>query len=220
MDGLACGSREKSSHKGQQVLPFIGGMWPFMIGLSEAPFCSPGARPVNRARRTNPTLDGCAEGVIARAPPQPARELGHALDGEARQPAQRRGQVLAHRHPQAPAAFNHREEVRNSGSGPFAAQVDPVLAAQCHRSHRVFGRVVGQFDLRVVQKPGQPAPPRQGIIAGSDILSPRKLDEPIDGCLRALLPRCGPTIQAGHVTQNGSSKFLVYRAPPRTHQEF
>jgi hypothetical protein len=33
-------------------------------------------------------------------------------------------------------------------------------------------------------------------------------------------PREGPPLQAVHVAQNGSSYFLVHRAPPRAHQEF
>jgi hypothetical protein len=35
VDGLACGSRGASTNKGQQVLPFIRGMWPLMSGPSD-----------------------------------------------------------------------------------------------------------------------------------------------------------------------------------------
>ena len=48
MDGLACDSRGESSDKGQQVLPFIGGMLPFMSGRSVTPFDPPCHDPSNR----------------------------------------------------------------------------------------------------------------------------------------------------------------------------
>ena len=77
-----------------------------------------------------------------------------------------RRQVIAHGDVDAAAGFDDREDGGDFGSGLLAADMDPVFAAERDRAHRVFGKVVAEFEFRVFQKASEFRPKRQCVVRG------------------------------------------------------
>jgi len=64
-----------------------------------------------------------------------------APDREIGKPGENRGEIIAHRDLQPTAAFCDRENRCNLRSRLRATDVDPVLPAQCHRTHRILRQI-------------------------------------------------------------------------------
>src|SRR3954454_20063696 len=106
--------------------------------------------------------------------------------------------VLAHRTPQATSAFTHGKDGSNLRTSLLAADMDPVLASDNDRTHRVFCHIVAQLDYRVFQEPHQFVPKRQRVterLAQCTRWQNRGFDsfdlnpEQIDNRTRTLLPQ-------------------------------
>src|SRR5882757_9893881 len=67
-------------------------------------------------------------------------------------------EIFAHRNLQSAAGFNDRDNGGHPRTCLLASDVDPVLAADCHGAHRVFSRVVTEFQLGMIQKASESAP--------------------------------------------------------------
>lgn len=70
--------------------------------------------------------------------PRSWSKLWEALDREIGESGKNRGQIAAHREFQPAAGFHDRENCRNLGSRLWTADVNPVLAAQCHLNQPVI----------------------------------------------------------------------------------
>ena len=67
---------------------------------------------------------------------------------------------------EAATGFQDRHDCRHAGTGQFAADVQPVFAAQGHGPDGVLTPVVVDFYLSVFEEHEQAAPLVQGVIAG------------------------------------------------------
>src|ERR1700733_11789744 len=76
------------------------------------------------------------------------------------------GQVITDRDVEPAAAFNNGEDCCDAWAGVFAADMDPVGAAQGDGTHRILGEIVAQFQFWIVEEACQSRPDRQRV-AGS-----------------------------------------------------
>src|SRR5579859_2281862 len=63
-----------------------------------------------------------------------------------------RSHIVANGDSHPSAAFHDREKGRNLRSRLWAADVDPVLPTQCHRTHRILRKIVAQLKFRIFQE--------------------------------------------------------------------
>src|ERR1035437_7835839 len=89
-----------------------------------------------------PHLDSGA--LLLLSSPRRGGEGGEALDGNVSNTWQDGGQVVADRNLHPAAALHDRQNRRHLRSGLLAADVDPVLPAQRHGTHRVLRQIVAQ----------------------------------------------------------------------------
>src|ERR1035437_9185083 len=87
-----------------------------------------------------PHLDSGA--LLLLSSPRRGGEGGEALDGNVSNTWQDGGQVVADRNLHPAAALHDRQNRRHLRSGLLAADVDPVLPAQRHGTHRVLRQIV------------------------------------------------------------------------------
>src|ERR1019366_2916065 len=97
-----------------------------------------------------PHLDSGA--LLLLSSPRRGGEGGEALDGNVSNTWQDGGQVVADRNLHPAAALHDRQNRRHLRSGLLAADVDPVLPAQRHGTHRVLRQIVAQLQFRVLQE--------------------------------------------------------------------
>jgi len=76
------------------------------------------------------------------------------------------GQVITDWDVEPAAAFNRGEDSRDAWAGVFAADMDPVGAAQGNGAHRILGEIVAQFQLWIVEEACQSRPDSQGVAGG------------------------------------------------------
>ena len=62
------------------------------------------------------------------------------------------GQVITDWYVEPAAAFNNGEDCCDAWAAFFAADMDPVGAAQGDGTHRILGEIVAQFQLRIVEE--------------------------------------------------------------------
>lgn len=94
------------------------------------------------------------------------REFGDALNGQVSETGKNGGQIITDAQFHAAAGFHHRQDGGDLGSGLGAAHVNPVLSSHRHRTHGVFGQVVAQLQLRVVEKLSELGPLAQRVVTG------------------------------------------------------
>ncbi len=75
------------------------------------------------------------------------------------------GKVITDGEFEPAAAFNHGEDCCDAWAGVLAADMDPVGSAQGDGTHRIFGKIVAQFQFWMVEEACQPRPDRQRVTA-------------------------------------------------------
>ena len=80
------------------------------------------------------------------------------LDGAVSQAGQDVSQVVADGDFEPAATFDHRQNCRHASSRLLASYMDPIFPAKSYRAHGVFGQVIAQFQLRVLQEELQSFP--------------------------------------------------------------
>src|ERR1039458_10174314 len=93
-------------------------------------------------------------------------EIGDALDGHMGESRQDSSEIVADRDLEPSAAFDDGEDRRHARSGLLAADMDPVAATSRYCAHGVFGEVVAQLQLRIVEEARQLLPQRERVAAG------------------------------------------------------
>src|ERR1035437_5389214 len=96
--------------------------------------------------------------------PRRGGEGGEALDGNVSNTWQDGGQVVADRNLHPAAALHDRQNRRHLRSGLLAADVDPVLPAQRHGTHRVLRQIVAQLQFRVLQEACELLPQGERVV--------------------------------------------------------
>src|ERR1035437_253343 len=96
--------------------------------------------------------------------PRRGGEGGEALDGNVSNTWQDGGQVVADRNLHPAAALHDRQNRRHLRSGLLAADVDSVLPAQRHGTHRVLRQIVAQLQFRVLQEACELLPQGERVV--------------------------------------------------------
>src|SRR5664279_3830966 len=109
-----------------------------------------------------PHLDSGA--LLLLSSPRRGGEGGEALDGNVSNTWQDGGQVVADRNLHPAAALHDRQNRRHLRSGLLAADVDPVLPAQRHGTHRVLRQIVAQLQFRVLQEACELLPQGERVV--------------------------------------------------------
>ena len=73
-------------------------------------------------------------------------------------------QVLARGNAEYATALRDAKNGRDLGAGLFAAEMQPVAAAQGDRSHRVFRKIGREFEHRMIEKQRQLRTQRQRVV--------------------------------------------------------
>src|ERR1700677_2905807 len=95
--------------------------------------------------------------------PGARRKFWGALEWRVRKPWKDVGEVITDRDVEPAAAFNNGEDGSDAWAGVFAADMDPVGAAQGDGTHRILGDIVAQFQFWIVEEACKPGPDRQRV---------------------------------------------------------
>ena len=97
------------------------------------------SRPIGRPLgATGRSVSTASAGVVAAD-----RKLAELIWLQVSQPRQHLSKIVFGRDVKPFAGFDDGEDSGDFGAGLFAAEMDPVFAAQCDRSHGVLRQVVG-----------------------------------------------------------------------------
>src|SRR5438034_9889000 len=96
--------------------------------------------------------------------PRRRGQVSKAVDGDIGNTRQDGGQVVTDRNLHPAAGLHNGENRRHLRSSLLATYMDPVLPAQCHRTHRVLRQIVTQLQLRVLQEARQLPPLRNRVV--------------------------------------------------------
>ena len=119
------------------------------------------AKPQECKRQTKPTVDKC--GCLCS--PGGRGKFWDALEWRVCKSWKDSGQVITDWEVEPAAAFNNGEDCCDAWAGVFAADMDPVGAAQGDGTHRILGEIVAQFQLRIVEEACQSRPDRKCVAA-------------------------------------------------------
>ena len=73
------------------------------------------------------------------------------------------GEVITDRDVEPAAAFNNGEDCRDAWAGVFAADMDPVGAAQGDGTRRILGEIVAQIQFWIVEEACKSRPDRKRV---------------------------------------------------------